>query len=478
MSSRDSQSHVLEDLLATLPPQAVRAAEVLSLAHWTDDSTAVDLVTRFTSANGTTVAAVAEVKRLPFVSPVGTSRWKLGSPEREVLEERFRGREPELAPKVDTYLADRLQLASTFVPNNSPTARQLKWQSIYHRIAVTPAAAFVELDSFVDRATSVRQLSDVHAAVRLTELRRPWLDDYEIEIAYVVGRSAYEFGDLTTAEDRFLRVWGSEADTHRRIVSGHLLGVIWSKRNHEPWWSKAEEVLDAAASLAQESGDRYGEGVILTTLGSLQLRIGGERRLRDAEQALRRSVELQVGGLGAGMALGALGAVLMRRGSRARLLEAENILRRSLAVLPSDQADSAVDRLANVLKRLGGETRLKEAEALLQQRLENEADPLARAITLNALAGVLMQRTDQSSLEKAEDAARRSVELGKELGHARHTAMALLTGSFVAEKSGNVSLAISRMEEVVQINQQLGLNRDVEESRGRLDRLRSKLRPA
>ena len=104
----------------------------------------------------------------------------------------------------------------------------------------------------------------MRAAVELTELRRRWLDNYQSDVAYVVGRSAYEFGDFGTAEDRFLRVWESETESHRRIVSGHLLGVIWSKRNREPRWSTAEQVLADVAALARANRDRYGEAMILT----------------------------------------------------------------------------------------------------------------------------------------------------------------------------------------------------------------------
>ncbi|MGO9873184.1 MAG: hypothetical protein ACLPVY_05235, partial [Acidimicrobiia bacterium] len=449
-----SSSAVLDDLLSTLPQETVGAAELLSVPHWVDDSTAIDLISRFSAANGTTVAALADVKRLPFVSPLGADQWKVASPAREILAGRIEENR-ELSRRVDGYLADRFAAHAEPLPNDARAARELRWVSIYHRMPVAPQSAFAELDAFVDRAASVGQLSDMRAAVELTERRSRWLVNYQVEVAFVVGRTAYEFGDWGTAEDRFLRVWESDTDSHRRIVSGHLLGVIWSKRNREPWWSKAEQVLSDAAALAHAHGERYGEAMILTTLGTLRLRLGGERRLEQAESVLRRSLELGAhrGGMMEGLALSSLGAVLVRRGSPAQLLEAEVILRRSLAVLPADAQGAVEDRLANVLGRLGGQPRLREAEQLLNRRLEQEMSAEETAVTLNMLATTLMRRGDVTLLPSAEDAAQRSIGLGKELGNQRHTAMALLTGSFIAEKSGDLTLSIARMEELIEINE-------------------------
>jgi hypothetical protein len=316
----------------------------------------------------------------------------------------------------------------------------------------------------------------MRAAVELTEQRSPWLTDHQIEVAYIVGRYAYSTGDVSTAEDRFLRVWGSGTDAHRKVVSGHLLGVIWSRRNREPWWSKAEQVLTDAASLAREIGDRYGEAMILTTLGTLQLRMGGRERLANAEAALRRSLEVGagLGGVSEGLALGSLGAVLARRGSRAELLEAEGVLRRSLELLPAGSEEIVEDRLVNVLGRLGGTSRLSEAEQFLVARLQHELEPEALAVTLNVLATTLLRRRDAALLPRAEEAVDRSIQLGKEVGNRRHTAMALLTGSFIAERAGDLALAIARMEEVIAINEDLGLAEAVRSSSDRLAELRSR----
>lgn len=469
-----SAGAVLQDLLATVPREVVGAAEILSLPHSTDDSMAVDLVRRFSSANGTTIAAVAEVKRLPFIGPAGRGRWKIASPMREALEARLQENQ-ELVVEIDAYLAERFATDAAALPSGAAAARELRWRSVYHRVSVSPTTAFAELDAFVERAASVGQLSDVQAAVELTERRSPLLADYQIEVAYVVGRSAYAFGDDEVAEDRFLRVWQSDTDPHRRIVSGHLLGVIWSRRNREPWWSRSEDVLTAAAELAAGTGERYGEAVILTTLGTLQLRLGGDERIGQAERALRRSLEIG-SHLGAhqGLALSSLGAVLSRQGSRSQLLEAEGLLRQSLELLPRDAQGAAEDRLANVLGQLGTTSGLEEAEQLLTKRLAEETDLRDVAVSLNMLASTLVRRGDPELLPRAEAAIERSIELGKQSENPRHTAMALLTGSFVAEKAGDLPKAIARMEELISINQGLGLEHEVARSQKRVAALRAR----
>lgn len=145
---------VVNDLLATLPSAVVAAAEILAIPHWTDDATAVELVSRFTSANGTTVATVADVKRLPFVGPAGSGRWKIVSPVRDALVSRTEASE-SLARAVDVFLAERLSASAASIPASAATARELRWRAIYHRMSVEPKEAFADLDAFVERAASV-----------------------------------------------------------------------------------------------------------------------------------------------------------------------------------------------------------------------------------------------------------------------------------------------------------------------------------
>ena len=214
--------------------------------------------------------------------------------------------------------------------------------------------------------------------------------------------------------------------------------------------------------------------MILTTLGSVQTRLGGNERLAEAESALRRSLELRaaLGGADDALGLSALAALLVRRGGRPRLLEAERLLRAALHAPRGVGQESMSDRLAQVLLRLGDAARLAEAETLLRERIRVSDDDFELAVTRNTLAAVLLRRGTREDLREAEDAIRESIEGGRRTGNRRHVAMALLTGSWIAERRGDMALAISRQEEMIQINRGLGLTREVARAEERLAKLR------
>jgi hypothetical protein len=472
--SEMAASSALEELLDSLPPSVVAVAELVSFPQWIDNPTAEDVVGEFSALNGATVGAIADLKRLPLVSSIGERKWKIASPAREGLMSRVEEQRPELAWRLNSYLAERFAAEAKRFEHRNRAARELRWRSIYHLMPVATSEALSELDGFIEQAGSARH-SDISAAIELTKIRGRWLVGHQIETAFVLGRGAYALKDFATAEARFLEVWESQADAHRRSISGNLLGVIWIKRNEQAWWSKAEEVLREAAALEQGEGNRYSEAMILTTLGALQAKSGDDAQLKAAERTLRRSIELsEATGGNDGRALSALGAVLMTKGTDGSLHEAEQLLRRSLTLLPADARDTAKGRLARVLGRLGGPTRLREAEELLRDMKGDRG--LDRAMTLNTTAATLMKHGDPENLERAEAAILESIELTERLNEGRHTAMALLTGSFIAERQAKLELAIERMERLIELNRALGLAERVEESAKRLKRLRRKLR--
>jgi hypothetical protein len=77
-------------------------------------------------------------------------------------------------------------------------------------------------------------------------------------------------------------------------------------------------------------------------------------------------------------------------------------------------------------------------------------------------------------LPRAEETVARSVELGKELNNPRHTAIALLTASLIAEKAGDLAVAEARMLELIEINERLGLTAQVAKSEQRVVALRTR----
>jgi tetratricopeptide (TPR) repeat protein len=465
---------LLDELASAVSTEVVGALELLATPHWLDDQLAISIVTEFGQANGTTPQVVARIHQLPFISPHGTNAWRLVGSARAYFLNRVEQKR-ELFVSLNNYLAEYFRSTSTtFVNQEHPLAREAVWRSVYHETPASPKSALADLETLVDRAATTERLSDMKAAVQLTEAQRPWLEGYDAEVAYIVGRYAYARRDLELAEDRFLIVWRQDVDAHRRIVAGHLLGVIWSGRSREPWWSHAESTLTEAADLAHHAHDYWGRAMILTSLGSLLTKMGGAARLEEAETVLRQSVSLHrdIGSTEIGLTLSALGAVLAKRGGRARLIEAEELLRTSYSVLPSEARRSVVDRLARVLIGLGDSARLEEAEALLRDRLSTATDDLDRAVTLNTLAGVLLKRGTPAALTQAEEAVQASIEAGRLARNGRHVAIALLNASWIAERRGDIALAISRQEEMIETNRRLGLRDEIVRAQERLGALR------
>jgi tetratricopeptide (TPR) repeat protein len=468
-----SVSDLYEDIASALPESAAGALELISIPHWVDDDLAGALSAAFGASNGTTAAAIAAVKALPFVAPHGRHEWGLAGPARSHFHARVQLK-TDLYSAVNEYLADHFgNLSLRFDSRAAPLAREADWRSLYHLAPGAPKAALDGLTKFADNAASTNRLSDLKAAADLTELRRPAFTGFEAEVSYVLGRYAYARDDWVTAEAHFSVVWENDADLHRRLVSGHLLGVIWASKSRQPWWGRAEIALREAAELARRTGDRRGEAMVLTTLGTVLSRLGGAPRFDEAERALRRSLELwgHNAGSEAAFAMSSLASVLIRGGSRAQLIEAETLLREAHE-LAGDAGESMVDRLAQVLLRLGHSARLAEAEALLQSRLRVGAVGMDRAITLNTLAAVLLKKGGSGDLRDAEAAIGESIEIGRQSKNPRHVAMALLTGSWIAERRGDTSLAIARQEEMIEVNRELGLTREVERAQARLLRLR------
>jgi tetratricopeptide (TPR) repeat protein len=471
----------LTQLLDTMPAELVGSLELVSIPHWTDDALAVALMERFGATNGGTRQALGELKALPFVSPHGHDSWRVVEPIASALRARVE-RNVALALDVNEFLATWLASCEKQLPSDEPRARELQWRSIYHRAVVDPGPALGQLDRFMSSALPTRRHSDLRAALELTQVRQPWLHEFEAEVTFVEGQYAYNTNDDETAERCFAAVWESNTDHRRRIVAGHLLGVIRSKRSA---WVEAETILRETVALAHEMGDVKGEAVTLTTLARLLARQGGEERLEVADGVLRYALDLSSGdasAFGAGdtynraMLLSTLGGVLSQRGGTRRLQEAEEHLLESLAIAPMMLRSSIIDRFANVLSRLGGARRLRTAERVLREYVESpDTKDQDAAIKLNTLVNVML-RSKRSDLTEAQRLIQRSIDLGRASGKKRHEAMASYTASRVAEQRGDFPAAIRLMRRVLKLNEELGLDENIRQSRRRLRSLERRVR--
>src|SRR5687768_10940438 len=93
-----------EELSAALPEDVAGALELLSVPHWIDDVLATEIVSGFGTANGTTMRAVADVKRLPFISPHGRRGWRVAGSARDHFNSRMEGK-AVLYRSLNEYLA-------------------------------------------------------------------------------------------------------------------------------------------------------------------------------------------------------------------------------------------------------------------------------------------------------------------------------------------------------------------------------------
>jgi tetratricopeptide (TPR) repeat protein len=469
----------LTDLLETMPPEVVGALELVAVPHWTDDPLAIALMERFGETNGTSPRALGEIKSLPFIGPHGHDGWRVVAPVADALRSRLE-RDRVLALDVEAFLARWLAQSEQQLPSSEPQARELQWRAIYHLTAVEPSTALGQLDRFMSDALPSDRQSDLRAAVQLIRARRHLLHGFDAEMMFIEGRYAFANGDYPGAESCFLAVWDSSTDPHRRVVAGHLLGVIRSKRAA---WREAEAILCATVMLAHETGDGKGEATTLTTLGSMLAHQGGKKRLELADGMLRYALELSSGEAataGPGevydraLLLSALGGVLSQRGGDG-LYEAEAHLQESLEIAPPSLRSSIIDRFADVLSRLGGRARFGMAEQVLRDYLATAGTTgQDEAVKLHTLVDVML-RSGQGDLSEAKELIERSIELGRASGDIRHEAMASFTASRVAERRCDLPEALRLMRRVTELNEQLGLETELRESQRRVRKLERRI---
>jgi tetratricopeptide (TPR) repeat protein len=478
-------------LCEVLPQPVVQATELCALPHSLDDALGYGIIRNFANVDGTARAVWAEVKQLPFVYPYEDKSWQFAESARTYFVARLERRNGTYLA-LHRYLKEHLEADRQRVQDaNTPKARELDWRITYHLAALDAQAAIERLLEIGEQAARANRLADMRGILDLFGEQARWLAPYQVERVYFEGRYAYARHDYRTAESCFEFVWEHGRLGLMKAIAGHLLGIIWMRRQKRDWLRRAETVLRESLQIEEHLGNHYGEAMVLNSLGSVLVELGGRKRLEEAEKLYRHSIALrpQVGDVhGEAMALNSLGGVLVRLGGKKKRIEAEMLYRRSLKLLRElgDRHGVAMvlTSLGGVLVDLGGRKRLEEAEVLYRQCLEIERqldNPRGQAMVLNSLGGVLSKLGGQERLEAAEAFYRRSLELrhqvgdvygeaqtlnslgrvlvklgtqerlveaeailqrsleiGKELGRRRHQAMVLTSLADVAEAMGNI----------------------------------------
>lgn len=137
---------------------------------------------------------------------------------------------------------------------NTPQARELDWRIAYHLAPSSPDEAVERLSTLGENALQANRVADVKGVIDLFEEQNHWLSAYQVERAYFEGRYAYAKHNYKLAEDRFQVVWEQGQPNLMKAIAGHLLGLIWARRNARQWHVKAERLYRRSLEILQNQG--------------------------------------------------------------------------------------------------------------------------------------------------------------------------------------------------------------------------------
>jgi tetratricopeptide (TPR) repeat protein len=321
----------LRELMSALPEDVAEAVQLCAIPHVLDDGLAVELVSRFSRANGRSREVVAHLKLLPIVVDYDTG-WRLTREARSLLADALV--DVPLA-EVNAFLAEQFEERERGAENEfSPRARELRWQALFHRAPVAPADAIDGLHDFADDAVEERRSSDSRAVLQLLDEQRRWLGAYEVEAAYFRARHHYEFGNWRAARSDFETVVAHAEPSYMAAVATHLLGVIYLRSGEV---ERAIPVLRDALELQSEWVGEGGAMLAMNSLAGALLRKKprGVSDLIEGEKLARESARI-----GAALehrhheavVLNTLAQILLERGGLERVGEALVYARRSVEI--------------------------------------------------------------------------------------------------------------------------------------------------
>ena len=282
-----------DQLCESLGEPIATAVQLCALPHWFDDDLAYGILDRFVNLNGDAQSVLAELKRLPFVYPYEIGGWRFASSARAHFASRLAAQNHTYL-ELSSFLTDyfgRVR-AKVLVPD-SPEAREAEWRIAYHLAPVDAKAAVECLHRLNKQAVERYRLADMRAVVDLANEQSRWLSTYAVDSLYFAGHYAYARGDFKLAEAHFTAVWKQAEPSKMKAIAGHLLGVIWmrTKQAHN-WVFKASDMFQRSLELERQLGDTHGQAMVLNSLGGALVKLGGRKRLQDAQDAFERSLKL------------------------------------------------------------------------------------------------------------------------------------------------------------------------------------------
>jgi tetratricopeptide (TPR) repeat protein len=429
-------------LCRILSEPVVRAAECCAVPHSVDDSLGYKIVHEFAKLNGTASTVWAEVKGLPFVYPLERDQWRFVDSARSYFTARLEERNDDHL-ELNRFLTNHYEQEQRSIPDkDSPRARELEWLVAYHLAPVAPRECVTRLTAFGEQSLQASRVADVKAVLDLFKEQHRWLSAYDLEQTYFEGRYAYSKGEYPTAESRFNVVWETAGPNQMKAISSHLLGMIWMSRSAKDGLSRAEQLFRESLQIGRDLNLKHHIAMVLNSLGSVLVKLGDRKTEEEIEALFQES--LQIG----------------------RDL---NLKHHIGAVLNS---------LGSVLAKWGGDAGAKQAEGLFRESLQifqDIGDRGGEAKVLNSLSSLLVRFGDRKSEEEAEALCRKNLQIVRSIGDRPGEAILNSLLARLSESRGDFSQACEQLEQVISINEELGITRFADKNIEWLNSLRSKL---
>ncbi|CAK8720710.1 hypothetical protein GCAAIG_10260 [Candidatus Electronema halotolerans] len=405
----------VQDILDVLSPDAEKSLSFLAVPPYLDDGLAAGILVKSGLANGNAPELIEEIRSFPIWHEKSRTDWGIDDDVRDYVLSKLNGS----AESTRCRVLDALRKIER---PPSPTDSLHEFDLQLARLSLT-----VEQEQQSGIAV-LRQFFNLHhdETSRVVDL---YIDESlpaevpagrslpdHLQSAYFMrGHYAYKNKQFKTAL-RFLEpVWkrrsGSPESCHDAAIAAHLVGLMWSRESRRQ--RDAENAYRESLELGK--ADSHHKAQVWHSLGNLLSK--NRQRGKEAEDAYRKSLELleRTGDqFGQAQVWHSLGNLLSKNRQRGK--EAEDAYRKSLVLLEriGDQFGQAQvwHSLGNLLSK--NRQRGKEAEDAYRKSLvleERNGNVFGQAQVWHSLGNLLSRNR---RLQEAEDAYRKSLELGKD----------------------------------------------------------------
>jgi tetratricopeptide (TPR) repeat protein len=420
MDEQETLGLIIDELIDCAKPDVAEAIRLCAIPHRFNEEILAWLRGEGREPSERTVALLAELAKLAFVSPRRDYGYVCHENVRNMLSGRWRKENAEgfqeLSRLAAVYYADKLQV------EESSGEQRAEWEreEMYHLLVANEKRGIDLFVNLLDGASQLYQLSTFELllslayeqAADLSAGNRPWIQFFE-------GKLALLSGDWGKA----LKVWETLEGEREQIsvdlekmLAAHLPFLYKDKGE----WDKAVECLEHSLEILERAGDEPGTATILNNLGFLYK---DREEWEKADGYFRRSLEiLENMGDEGGMAIAFNNLGLLYKDKK-EWEKADGYFRRGLESVEKIGDERGT---ATILNNLGflykDREEWREAGRYFRRALKilkKTGDERGIAATFNNL-GFLY--TDKKEWEKADKYFQHNLEILKKLGDERRMA--------------------------------------------------------